>query len=208
MRNLLILLPLALLLVACPPGGGDDDDGGSPLEELDTNGDGVLDPDDLEPGEAAAVLEFDFDAGDDDDDAADDDDDVVVDDPEPEEGVTTTQVTLSPSSSAWYLEAVFQTSGPEVTVSLRFENSGEGSPALETGAVTNGNASPDDGSWYAYGSNPGGEVEIVASSATEASGYFHGTAVMDVLGEFEEPTGETVTITAFAFRDAPLSIPQ
>jgi len=61
-------------------------------------------------------------------------------------------------------------------------------------------------SWYAYGNEPGGEVEIVAATVTEGSGFFTGEAVMDVLGEYEQPTGETVTVTAFAFREAPIAL--
>jgi hypothetical protein len=47
-------------------------------------------------------------------------------------------------------------------------------------------------------------VEITEVGSGMASGFFSGVATLDVLGQFEEPTGETVLIRGFAFRDAPI----
>ncbi len=123
-----------------------------------------------------------------------------------DEALDTVHVTLSPGSGAWSVNATFPTGEPDTTYALsrRFENLGEGALALEAGHVTNANISPSDPSWYAYGSEPGGQVEITASDET-GSGHFSRDATLDLLGPFEEPTSETVVIRALAFNGAPIA---
>ncbi|GEM_PF-2461359 len=194
----LSLIPLAALLLACPPGRGnsdDDDAAGDDFGGLDRNGDGSLDADDVDSGAAAGFLSFDFDA-----------DGETGQDPG-DQALETTNVTLSPGFEAWNLEAMFPGEGDlTYSLSLRFENLGTITPGIGAGDVTNGSMSPSDQSWYAYGNDPGGQVEITDATETNASGFFSGTATLDVLGQFEEPTGETVVVRGFAFNEAPLLI--
>ncbi len=192
------LLPLAALLIACPPGrgGGDDDDaGGDDFGGLDRDGDGTLDPDDVNEGAAASFVSFEF------------EEDGETGQEPGDEALETTNVTLSPGFEAWTLEAVFPGGGDlSYSLSLRFENLGTITPGIGAGDVTNGSMSPSDGSWYAYGNDPGGQVEITDANETAASGFFSGEATLDVLGEFEQPTGETVVVHGFAFNEAPLLV--
>lgn len=185
LRSTLLILTL-LSLTACPAtrdGGGGE---GGPLDDLDTDGDGELTAADLATGEGGIVLTLDF---------VDEDGEA---DPT-EDGLTTTDVRLEQTFSAWNLAATFGGAASPLTINLRFEL--EGDLAVGTWDVSSGSASPDDDSWYAYGSEAGGQVEITNVGDGTGSGHFSGTAELDVLGEFEEPTGEVVRVTAFAFRD-------
>ena len=187
-----LLIALTAVLAGCPPGrgrGDDDDAAGDDFGGLDRNSDGMLDADDVEPGSAASYISLNF------EDAAESGD----------EALETTTVTLTPGSEAWSLQATFPSGTPDLTYSLsmRFQNLGTITPALGTGLVTNANMSPSDSAWYAYASDPGGSVEITAATETDASGFFTGPATLEVLGEFEEPTGETIVIHGFAFNGVP-----
>ncbi len=176
---------LLVTVTGCPP-TRDDDDAEGPLADLDKDGDGDLDADDVGPGEAAAAVTLDF---------VDEDGEPIVS----EEGLTTTDIELQQTFSAWNLAATFGEGDDALTISLRFEL--EGDLATGTYGVSNGNAQPGDGSWYAYSSEAGGDVVITSVGDGVGSGHFEGTAELDVLGEFEQPTGEVVRITGFAFRD-------
>ena len=145
----------------------------------------------MQSGEAAIYLTLDFV----DEDGA----------PTPEDrGLTTTDVWLEQTSVAWSLGATFGGDSDGLTVSLRFELDAP----LETGTwpASNGWAQPADGSWYAYSNEAGGDVNITGVSDGAGSGQFSGQAEFDVLGEFEQATGEVLRISGFAFRAVPVRI--
>lgn len=119
-----------------------------------------------------------------------------------EEALTTTEIRLEQTFAAWNLAAVFGEGDDALTISLRFEN--EGTLVTGTHSVSSGSAQPGDASWYAYASEAGGDVVISSVGGDVGSGHFEGEAALEVLGEFEQPTGELVRVTGFAFRDAPL----
>jgi len=182
----LLALSLGLfVLPGCPAERGNDSTFGS----LDTDGDGDLDEDDVAPGEAAMAVTFDF---------LDEEGEADTTD----EALTTSTIELQQTTVAWNLSAVFREGDDALTISLRFEHEGD----LETGThpVSSGSAQPGDGSWYAYASEAGGSIVISSVGDDVGSGHFEGEAAFDVIGEFEQPTGEQVLVTGFAFRDAPL----
>jgi hypothetical protein len=186
------LILLALLpLTACPAA----DPG--PWLGLDTDEDGDLDEDDVSPGYIAALLGVDL--------ASEGTSGTAED-----QAVTSNLVSLFPSGAggAWNLEATFDLlGGTQLRMSMRFENAGVTQPDLGVGTVTNVSANPVDNSWYAYGSEDLGAIDITDTDVDVASGRYEGAGVLEVLGELEQPTGETVTMHAFAFRDAPLVVP-
>ena len=150
----------------------------------------------MDPGEGASFVSFDF------------DEDGETGQEPGDKALETTSVNLFAGFEAWTLEASFPSGTPDLnySLSLRFENLGTISPGIGAGDVTNGSMRPTDQSWYAYRNEPGGQVEITAATETTASGFFSGPATLDVLGQFEEPTGETVVIHGFAFNNAPLVV--
>ncbi len=182
----LFLMLLVPLLAGCPPerGTDDDDDDDSPFGSLDRDGDGDLDADDVDSGEAAAAFTLDFEDEDGEPDVT-------------EEQVTTTEVSLSQTTVAWSLDATFE----ELNLSLRIEL--DGPLVAGTWPVSSGSANHGE-DWWAYTSDAGGDVVISAVGSGIASGHFVGTAEIDVYGPYEEPTGETVVVEGFAFRDAPV----
>jgi hypothetical protein len=179
---LLVLLTL-LAATGCPPGRGGGDGGAS---TLDTDGDGDLDADDVQPGEGAIAVTYEF-------------DDENGDPAPTEDALTTTQVRLEQTFAAWNLAATFGEGDDALIISLRFEL--EGSLEEGTYSVSSASARPGDASWYAYASEAGGDVVISAVGDGVGSGHFEGSAAIEILGEFEEPTGEIVRVTGFAFRD-------
>lgn len=189
-RLLFLALPLSLL-VGCPPGGNGNGNGNAAFGGLDRDGDGDLDADDLDAGEAAVYFETDLEI------AIEDGEDTV------EEGDTSSDVRLI-ESSGYSLEASFGAIGG-VTFSLWL-----GTEVLAEGTidVSGANAQGDDNAWYAYAPEIG-EATVTLTSVTETtvSGHFEGEIVLEVLGEFEQATGETVTLTGFAFRDAERVLP-
>jgi hypothetical protein len=186
-------LVLALFALGCPPASGDDDDNSDDsLGGLDRDGDGVLTADDVDEGEGAVYAAFNL--NDENGDA----------DPT-EDGATTADVSLSPASMAWYLQATLTLGGEEVTFSLRFENAGGEAPEVGRGIVTNANAS--SASHYAYANESDAEVEITSSDSDSASGFLDGDVSMEVIGEMEQPTGETIVLRGFAFNDVPFLEP-
>ncbi len=189
---ILLLLPL---LVACPPGrggGGDDDDDASSFGGLDSDGDGDLDADDVSAGEGAIFLTLDF---------FDEDGDPAPED----QGLTSTDVRLEQTFSAWNLAATFGEGDDALSISLRFELEGE--LAEGTHSVSSGSAQPGDGSWYAYSSEAGGDVSITNVGDGTGSGHFEGPAEIEVLGDTEAPTGEIVRVTGFGFRSVDIVVP-
>ena len=190
--SLLLALTAALLvpvLTGCPPERGSDDDDtvDSQFGELDRDGDGDLDADDVDPGQAAASFILDF---------VDEDGEADV----TEEQVTTTTVALNRTTVAWSLDATFGDGADAVNLSLRFELDGElevGSWDVSTGSANGGGS----GGWWGYSDDAGGEVAISSVGDGIASGHFVGEAEIDIYGPYEEPTGETVRIAGFAFRD-------
>ena len=186
---------LAIPLLGCPAVRGDDDN--DPFSPLDTNEDGVLDEDDVAPGHVAAQLSVDL--------ASEGTDGDPVD-----QGVTSNLVSLYPGGSGgWYLEATFSLDGgTELRLSMRFENDGTDAPAVASGLVTNVSANSGDASeWFGYGSESMGEVEITDSDVDVASGHYEGDGVIEIFGMGEQPTGETIVMHAFGFRDAPVVLP-
>ena len=189
--SLVFALAAALLvpvLAGCPVERGDDDDAAeSPFGALDRDGDGDLEADDVDPGEAAALVTLDF----------------VDEDGEPdvtEESVTTSVVALNRTTVAWSLDATFGEGVDALYLSLRFELNGElevGSWDVSTGSANSGG----EMGWWGYSSDAGGQVAITSVGDGIASGHFEGEAEIDVYGPYEEPTGETVRIAGFAFRD-------
>jgi hypothetical protein len=191
MRRSLLLVLTALLstsLIGCPPARGDDDDDEeSPFGPLDRDGDGDLDADDVDAGEAAAFLVLDFVDEDGEDDVS-------------EEQLTTSVVSLNRTTVAWSLDATFGDDIDAVNLSLRFELNGE----LEVGSWDVSSGSANGGGemgWWGYSGDAGGQVAITAVGDGVASGHFVGQAEIDIYGPYEEPTGETVTVEGFAFRD-------
>jgi hypothetical protein len=189
LRLALIASFLVCTLTGCPPERGDDDDDDeeSPFGALDRDGDGDLDADDVDAGEAAASFVLDF---------VDEDGEADV----TEEQLTTTTVALSRTTVAWSLDATFGTGADAVNLALRFELNGElevGSWDVSTGSANGGG----EMGWWGYSDDAGGQVAITSVGDYEASGHFIGQAEIDVYGPYEEPTGETVRIDGFAFRE-------
>lgn len=188
MKRIISGLALGLLLAAASACGG-------PLGEpayggLDVTGDGVLDVDDVEDGQVAVFFQRLDEGG-----AA----------PEGDEGVavSTTDATITPGGSfGWYLNATVD--GKELSV--RFE--GDFPLAAETGVITNASYDVDD-EHFAYASEPGGEVEIVEvhEDGASASGRLVGEPELEVFGQMEQPTGETIRIGAFAFKTIAIVTP-
>ncbi len=178
LRQLLLATTLPALLVACDPAptahGG-----------LDRNGDGLLDPADVDDGEIAIYLTR---------LSAPDAEGAVE---EKDTAERSQQVVLEASSALAYSLKVDLADGMQV--SLRFE-----SEDLEGEApVTHASATSVDSDLYAFNGNPQSNVTLT-SDDTEVSGSFEGPLDLEVLGAMEEPTGELVRVNSFAFKALPI----
>lgn len=192
-RTILLSLPCALLLLGtgCPPAayGG-----------LDSNRDGALAPDDLEPGEAAAYLDLGPD-GDGVESGADDDDD--DDDGGDDTGTALTMIDmyLEPAftEGVWYFQGTLVGETTNYDLSIRFEN--QDPLAVDSGDVVGGSFNAEDNSVYAYGGEaPGGRMEITEASEARGSGGLLSVTRFEII-EGDMPTGRDVVIEAFAFRE-------
>jgi len=192
--SLIALLSLSAVLMACPPnrpgGEGDDDNEDNGFGGLDTNGDGDLTPDDVAGGSTALFL-------------------VRVDgDQESEDGQTVeAQIVLGdgvyglsltlPGSTAW-------------NIVIWFEDPDFDDFELSTGATEIAWVSVSDPSQelLAWATDTSGTINITEAGMTNASGFFEGSINIAIADQFEQPTGEELQISAFAFNDVPVSMPQ
>jgi len=193
-------LLLLLLGTGCPPAayGG-----------LDSNRDGELAADDLDPGAAAAYFDLGADgngveASTGDDDAADDDDGGGDD---TGTALELSEILLYPAYTEgdWYFQGVLAGENTNYNLSIRFEN--EEPLAVGSGDVVGGSFNAEDNSIYAYGGNePGGRMAITDITDELASGGLTSATRFEVI-EGDMGSGRFVVIEGFAFNGVEISEP-
>ena len=182
--TLTIALSLGCLLAACETTEEECEAGG-----LDTNGDGKLDAADVDEGDAGIWASF-----------------VDADGEEVEIGTWATDANIMYMGDGVYnLQITFDNDASYV-LDLRFD----GMSPMETGdhPVAFATLTQDESSFYAYDSDPTGNVVISDTDGEVASGHFEGEILLEAIDQTEQPTGETVEILGFAFNSVPVSYPQ
>ncbi len=183
-RALALGAALVLSPVACDMtvGGEDGNFGG-----LDLDGDGKLTPEDVGTGEVALFVVFNGDGE------------------QVEVAWNATDGAVTRVGAGMYSLRVSLENEATYTLTVRFE--GEDPMGPGSGDVTTTSMSADGG-WYAYDDAPEATMEITEFEGDRVSGTFVGQSDLDVLGEDEQPTGETVRIVAFAFHAIDYSAPE
>lgn len=191
-------LLLLLLGTGCPPAayGG-----------LDSNRDGDLAADDLDPGAAAAYFDLGADGNGVEDSSGDDDDDDDGGGDDTGTALEISDILLFPAYAEgdWYFQGVLAGETTNYNLSIRFEN--EDPLAVGSGTVVGGSFSAEDNSIYAYGNNdPGGRMAITDITDELASGGLTSETRFEVI-EGDMPAGRFVVIEGFAFNGVEISEP-
>ncbi len=187
---------LLLLGTGCPPAGY----GG-----LDSNRDGELAADDLDPGAAAAYFDLGADGNGVEDSTGDDDDD--DDGGDTGTALEISEIRLWPAYTEgdWYFEGVLAGENTNYNLSIRFEN--ELPLAVGSGTVVGGSFIAEDESIYAYGGNdPGGRMAITDFTDELASGGLTSATRFEVI-EGDMGSDRFVVIEGFAFNGVEISEP-
>lgn len=170
-------------------GGDDDDDTSGGLAGLDTDGDGELTDADLSSGDAAAYIRV----------SGGDDDGVEI---ASEDG----GAILVPGDGSWGL--VMEAGGSyALQLGLYFEDPDfeDFELSVGTGALQWVNVSSTSEEFLFWASSSDGSVNVTSTDGETASGYFDGVVDITVADQFESPTGATLRIEGFAFREVPIS---